>query len=94
MSDLLSDDDVKTQRRKWLREVLESMHAFEAKGRPAEPYETVDLLVKMGALPGGDSYQMMRHVVEQWTETLGHEPTASDFTGQALTDLLAKLADG
>jgi hypothetical protein len=91
VSNLISDEDVKTQRRKWLREVLGSMQSFEAKERPSELYETVDLLVKMGALPGGDSYQMMRHVVEELTAVLGREPGVDDVKGRALSDLLAKL---
>ena len=94
MSTILSEEDVKAQKKKWLREVIVAMQSFEAKGRPQELYETVDLLVKMGALPGGDSFAMMRHVSEQWRESLGRAPEGEDFRGRALAAFLGDLGDG
>lgn len=94
MSTLLSEEDVKAQRKQWLREVIVAMQSFEAKGRPQELYETVDLLVKMGTLPGGDSFAMMRHVTEQWTESLGRAPEGDDFRGRALAAFLRDVAAG
>lgn len=94
VSSLLSEEDVKAQRKRWLREVIVAMQSFEASGRPQELYETVDLLVKMGTLPGGDSFAMMRHVSEQWTESLGRAPEGDDFRGRALAAMLGDIGVG
>lgn len=78
-----------TLNRTWLLEILRSLQEWEREGCPAKNVGiAVQVLITMGRLPKGCELDAMNGIVAEATAMLGRAPTADDFKGQALDELL------
>jgi hypothetical protein len=80
--------------KKWAVEVFRTLVDLEDQGKPAQDLgEAVMVAASAGAVPSGteQALEVMAHAIGQATRALGRTPTAADFKGEPLRELLKRL---